>query len=568
MPEEIPPGPPDREDIPEAVVTSRRISASWIWLVPALAAVIGAVLVIRAELEAGPRITISFQSAEGLEEGKTPVKYKDVVIGTVHGIGLSANRDRVLVRVDLQKSAASFATEGTRFWVVRPRIGLEGVSGVDTLFSGSFIGADIGDSEEERKDFVGLENPPSVTHGAKGRSFELYSADLGSIDVGSPVYYRRVQVGHVTSYELAPDGKSVSLHLFVDAPNDRFVTKATRFWNASGVDVSLGASGLKLNTESLATVIAGGIGFAEPPGPQDPTPAPADATYTLFGNYDTAMLPPDGPPTYVRMRFEQAVRGLEIGAPVEFLGIEIGHVVSVNLDYDEKRHEFPIIVGAVVYRQRLGRAQAKLAALAVKQGDDPDMANTMTMLVGEGLRAEARTGNLLTGQMYIGLDFVHGAKKVAFDSALRPLEIPTTPGKLSQIQDRLDSIVAKIEKIPFDKIAGHLDASIGKLNKTLDNVNNDFLPQVKHTLGGLDNTLSSADQALSGDSPLQQNLGLTLQELQRMARSLRVFSDYLSAHPEALIRGRRAEAPPQPEPPPPPPPAGAPAKSTSSGSMP
>jgi paraquat-inducible protein B len=567
MPEENQDSPSQLANIPEAVVTSRRISASWIWLVPVLAAVIGAVLVIRAELEAGPRITISFQSAEGLEEGKTPVKYKNVVIGTVRGIGLSANRDRVLVRVDLQKSAASFATDGTRFWVVRPRIGLEGVSGVDTLFSGSFIGADIGDSEEERKDFVGLETPPSVTHGTAGKSFELDSQDLGSIDVGSPVYYRRVQVGHVTSYELAPDGKSVSLHLFVDAPNDRFVTKATRFWNASGVDVSLGAAGLKLNTESLATVIAGGIGFEEPPGSDDPMPAPADSHYELFGNEEVAMLPPDGPPTYVRIRFEQAVRGLSIGAPVEFLGIEIGHVVSVNLDYDEQRHAFPIIVSAVVYRQRFGRAQAKLAALAVKKGDDPDMSYTMAMLVGQGLRAEARTGNLLTGQMYIGLDFVRGAPKVAFNSTLHPLEIPTTPGKMNQIQDRLDSIIAKVEKIPFDHIANHLDDTIGQLNKTLTNVNRDLLPQLKGTLGGLNKTLGSADQALSGDSPLQQNLGAALQELQRMARSLRVFSDYLSAHPESLLRGRRRDASPQPEPALPVPPA-APAPQPKSGSTP
>jgi paraquat-inducible protein B len=186
------------------------------------------------------------------------------------------------------------------------------------------------------------------------------------------------------------------------------------------------------------------------------------------------------------------------------------------------------------------------------------MSYTMAMLVGEGLRAEARTGNLLTGQMYIGLDFIHGAPKVPFNASLHPLEIPTTRGKLSQIQDRLDSIVAKIEKIPFDRIAGHLDQTIGQLNTTLKNVNNDFLPQIKGTLGGLNKTLDSADQALSGDSPLQHNLGLTLQELQRMARSLRVFSDYLSAHPEALIRGRRPDAPPQPEPPPPSPPGSQP----------
>jgi len=538
------------DEVAQPIVRRRRFSASWIWLVPALAAVVGASLVIRDALEAGPRITISFQSGEGLEAGKTPVKYKSVVIGTVHSLGLSPDRNSVLVKVNLHKSAESFATAATRFWVVRPRIGLGGVSGVDTLFSGAFIGADIGDSKEPRSDFVGLENPPSVTHGTPGKSFELHSGDLGSIDVGSPVYYRRIQVGHVTSYQLAPDGRTVSLHVFIDAPSDRFVTQATRFWNASGVDVSLGANGLKLNTESLATVIAGGIGFQDAPGPQDDTPAPADTNFVLFGDEATAMRPPDGEPSYIRMRFDQSVRGLGVDAPVEFLGIEIGHVVSVNLDYDEKTERFPIIVGAVIYPRRLGRAQTKLAAEAAKHGDAEGIAQAIGVLVAHGLRAQARNGNLLTGQLYIGLDFVPGAPKVAFNPATTPLEIPTARGSLSQLQDRLDSIVGKLQKVPFDKIGNHLDETLGQLSTTLQHVNTDLLPQLKGSLQGINKTLGSADKALSGDSPLQQNLGLTLDELRRMAVSLRVFTDYLSAHPEALIRGRRADAAPKPAPPP------------------
>jgi paraquat-inducible protein B len=553
MPDDIKPSGADTDDLPEPVLRRRGFSALWIWLVPALAAVVGAGLVVRSSLEAGPRITISFQTGEGLEAGKTPVKYKNVVIGVVRRIELSGNRDRVEVRVDLHKNAASFATKDTRFWVVRPRIGLGGVSGVDTLFSGAFIAADVGDSTEEREDFLGLEIPPSVMHGAPGKSFELYSQDLGSIDVGSPVYYRRIQVGQVTSYRLNDNGKGVSLHVFIDAPSDHFVTKATRFWNASGVDVSLGASGLKLNTQSLATVIAGGIGFQDPPNEADSPAAPAGSTFELFGNQATALLPPDGEPSYIRMRFDQSVRGLAVDAPVEFLGVEIGHVVSVNLDYDERNQHFPTLVEAVVYWQRLGLAQTKLKALAVRHGDDQDLSQTMGMLVAHGLRAQARTGNILTGQLYIGMDFVRGAPKVAYNAASKPLEIPTQRGSLSQLQERLDSIVAKFEKIPFDRIANHLDATIGELTTTLKQVNTDVLPEFKGTLHGVNKTLGSADQALSGDSTLQQNLGQTLQELQRMARSLRVFSDYLSRHPEALLRGRQADAPPMPEPTPAPP---------------
>lgn len=534
-----------RKDLPEPVVRKRRWSVSLIWLVPVLAALVGVSLVVHAWLQAGPDITITFQTAEGLEAGKTPVKYKNVVIGKVTSLGLTADRRKVRVKVALNKSATSFATRGTRYWVVRPRIGLGGVSGVDTLLSGAFIGADVGDSNDEQTEFKGLETPPSVLHGAPGKSFVLHAEDLGSLDIGSPVYYRRIQVGRVVSYQLDPDGKGVTLQIFVDGPNDRYVTTATRFWNASGVDVSLSASGLKLNTQSLATVLAGGVAFQDPPGPHDATPARGDASYALFNDQATAMAPPDGTPRYIRMRFDQSLRGLAVNAPVEFEGMNIGRVVSINLDYDEKTLRFPVTVGAVIYPQRLGHAYEKLAALAKARGDD-DLSQMVGTLVAHGLRAQARTGNLLTGQLYIALDFLPKAPKAAFDAHARPLEVPTAPGSFDKLQEQLADVVAKVQKIPFDSIGRNLDHTLADLDHTLKQVNGGVLPELKGTLKGAQRTLGTANNALSGDSPLQQNLGTTLEELQRMARSLRALTDYLGVHPEALIRGRRADPAPSP----------------------
>lgn len=538
-----------REELPEPVVRTRRFSLSLIWLVPVLAAVVGLSLVVHAWLQAGPGITITFQTAEGLEAGKTPVRYKNVVIGKVDSLELSDDRQRVRVKVALNKSASSFATRGTRYWVVRPRIGLGGVSGVDTLLSGAFIGADVGDSEDEQYEFKGLEMPPAVLHGAPGKSFVLHTDDLGSLDTGSPVYYRRIQVGRVASYTLDRDGKGVSLRIFVDGPNDHFVTRSTRFWNASGVDVSLGANGLKLNTQSLATVIAGGVAFEEPHGPHDATPAPEDADFTLFKDQVTAMAPPDGPPRYIRMRFNQALRGLAVDAPVEFLGINVGSVVSINLDYEAKDERFPLTVGALIYPQRLGGAYDKLAAQAGTKDGRVDLARMFGPLVEHGLRAQARTGNLLTGQLYIALDFVPKAPKVAFDPNATPIELPTAPGSFDKLQEQLADIVTKLQKVPFDSIGQNLDATLGDLDRTLRHVNGDVLPELKGTLKGAQRTLGSADSALSSDSPLQQNLGSTLEELQRMARSLRALTDYLGVHPESLIRGRRGDRPPPSSPP-------------------
>jgi len=548
----VEPAPAAPDALPRPVVEKRRFKESLIWLVPALAALVGLSLVIHNWLQTGPQVVISLQSAEGLDAGKTPVKYKNVVIGRVKKIRLSPDRSHVLVTVALEKSAEGFATKGTRYWVVRPRIGLGGVSGIDTLFSGAFIGADVGESNEWQENFDGLEAPPAVRHGELGRSFVLHSDDLGSLDVGSPVYYRRIQVGRVASYTLDKDGKGVSLHVFIDGPNDRFVSRSSRFWNASGVDLSLGANGLKLNTQSMAAVLAGGVAFQDPPGPHDSTPAPEDTRFELFDDRITAMAPPDGEPHYLRMRFEQSVRGLAVDAPVEFLGINIGKVVSVRLDYDQKTQKFPVLVGAVVYPERLGAAYDKLEAMARANGHTPDLARMMGGLIAHGLRAQARTGNLLTGQLYVALDFVPHAARVEFDPAARPLTIPTAPGSFDKLQEQLAEIVDKLDKVPFDSIGKHMDQVLAGLDTTLKQVNGKTLPAFTETLHGVQKTMGTADAALSGDSPLQRNLGATLEQVQRMSRSLRVLSDYLSGHPEALLRGRRPDnrpaTPPAPEP--------------------
>ena len=533
------------DDLPEPVVRRRRVNASLIWLVPVIAALVGLSLVINAWMQRGPDITISFQTAEGLEPGKTVVKYKDVVIGKVTTIRLAPDHHRVIVKVDLEKSVSDIAVSDTRFWVVRPRIGLGGVSGIDTLLSGSFIGVDVGDSKQPQFDFTGLENPPSVTHDAQGKSFILHSGDLGSLDIGSPIYFRRLQVGRVASYKLNDDGKGVTVQVFVESPYDKFVTTDSRFWNASGVDVSLGADGLKLNTQSLATVLAGGVSFLDAPGPHpSTTPASENATFTLFDTQANAMAPPDGEPRYIRMRFDQPLRGLAVNAPVEFLGVNIGNVVSIRMDYDEKTGNFPIYVGAVVYPDRLGRAHEKLVALAKSKGDNDDLSHMMGTLVEHGLRAQAKVGNLLTGQLFISLDFLKKAPKASYDPNTRPLEIPTAPGNFDKLQEQLAEIVDKIQKIPFDSIGNNLNDSLAELNKTLKQVNGQVLPEFQKTLKGANQTLGTANNALSSDSPLQQSLSSTLEELQRMARSLRALTDYLSAQPSALVRGRGADTPP------------------------
>ena len=528
-----------------APVKTRRFSVSLVWIVPIVAVLVGLSLFVHSVMQEGPTITITFKTGSGLTANKTEVKYRNVVIGHVSEVELSDDQKSVNATIKLDKQAESFTRQDSQFWVVRPRIGAGGVSGIDTLLSGDYIGADIGQSETRAKTFKGLENPPAITYGEPGRSFTLHTEDLGSLDIGSPVYYRKIPVGQVVAYALDADGKGVNIDVFIHAPNDAYVTDNTRFWNASGIDVNVGANGFAVKTESLSSLLVGGIAFRAPQYSPNDKAAAEDKTFELFDDQQVALAPPNGKPQYLSLRFDQALRGLKVDAPVEFLGIEFGRVVSVNLDFDAKKRTFPVNVGIIIYPERLGQAHVKM--LEVLKHDPNDEAAGVRLIgsfIENGLRAQARSGNLLTGQLYIALDFYPKAPKVTFDATARPVSIPTIPGSLEQLQEKLESMVNKINNLPVERIASNLDSNLVELRKGLTQFNAKTLPSVQSTLADVSKTLQSASSTLAEDSPQREQLGQTLDELGRMSRSLRELSDYLGRHPESLLRGRPDNAAP------------------------
>lgn len=534
----------DLNDLPEPEARRRhRWSFSLIWLVPIVAAVAGLVLVVRTYLEAGPTINLTFETAEGLEAGKTEVRYKNVVVGKVRRITLSRDHTHIVAIVDLNKDASRLAVEDSRFWVERPRIGINGVSGIDTLLSGAYIGVDIGTSDDAKKDYAGLEKPPPVTHDMKGKLFNLHTEDAGSLQIGSPLYYHRMPVGKVVETDLDEDGKHVSVQVFIDAPYDRLVTENTRFWNASGVDLSLSASGLKVNTQSLATVVAGGIAF-QPFNDQDlGGPAADKADFHLYADQGAALAPPDGPAVEVLMHFDQSVRGLSAGAPVDFHGVNFGSVKSIELQFDAEKKAFFTDVKADVYPDRLGAAMKSMRAL---EKSTQTSANQMWgRMVERGLRAQLRAGNLITGQLFIAFDFIKNPKPVAFDVAAQPLVIPTAPGSMEQLQEQLQSIVKKIDEIPFGEIGKNLNGTLKSANSLLTQLDKELAPEAKATLRDAQEAMQSLNQSLaSPDAPLQQNARRTLEEVNRAAASFRSLADYLEQHPESLLRGKSSEQEP------------------------
>jgi paraquat-inducible protein B len=527
-----------RDQLPLPRVLRRRWLPSLIWLVPLIAVVIGATLVINAWRTAGPRVRISFQTAQGLEVGKTLVKYRNVTVGHVTGIAVSADHNHVLVSADLLSSAKDLLTTDARFWVVRPRIGIGWASGLETLISGSYIAVEAGDAKVRQTEFVGLENPPPLTQGLLGKTVVLHAKDVGSLALDAPVYFRHFEVGHVIDRELEAGGHRVRVVVFIDAPYDRLVTRATRFWNASGIDLTLGADGMRLRTQSLASVLAGGVAFEMAPTAQDVGEVASGAEFTLFDDAVAAMAPPDGEPRYVRMRFAQSLRGLSVGAPVDFVGVNIGQVFSLDLDYDAEHKSFPVIVTALIYPRRMGKAYEVLEQNGTATSEDK-MAKLVSQLVARGLRAQPRTGNLLTGQLYIALDFIPGTRPTRFDVDARPLEIPTVSGSVQELQQKLVSIADKIDRIPMAQIGGHLDEDLVDLDSTLRELRTNVMPAGSAAFNSLHTTLGTVDHSLADDAPWRDNIDQTLAEARSTLRSVRSLTDYLDRHPEAVLRGRQ-----------------------------
>ncbi|HJV36424.1 intermembrane transport protein PqiB, partial [Geomonas sp.] len=465
------------------------------------------------------------------------------------------DRSKVIVTAEVTRDAKGLLVKDTRFWVVRARISGGNVSGLGTLIGGTYIGVDAGTSTESQDKFVGLETPPAVSMNVPGRQFVLHAADVGSLDAASPIFFRRLQVGQVISTDLDADGKGVTIKAFVRAPYDQYVHENTVFWHASGVDLTVNTTGIKVNTESMAAVLLGGIAFQTPDSRQPVPKAPPNMVFPLFPTRDEALKHAETSEPF-RLIFHESVRGLSVGAPVDLRGVTVGEVTKIDIALDPKRSNFAIPVEIELYPDRLHAMHHH------RPGTTQDFRPLLDELVAHGLRADIRNGSLLTGQLYIGLDFVPKAKKAQIDWNHNPPKFPTVPGSMQELQRKLMDIVDKIDQMPLKelttdarKTVQSLDQTVKSADKLLKNVDASLVPEarsvlnearqsmaeLKKTLGEAQKTIGGANGVLSPDAPLQVDLRDTLREVSRAAQSLRVLGDYLEQHPESLIRGKKEE---------------------------
>jgi paraquat-inducible protein B len=568
------------EAAPRAVVKTKR-SLSIVWLVPVVALVIGGWLGYKALTTKGPVITITFETAEGLEAGKTKIKYKDVEMGRVDSVVLNEDLSHVIVTASLVKGTERYLSDKTRFWVVRARVAAGEVSGLGTLFAGAYIAMEPKEGKPARA-FKGLEVPPIITEGLPGRHFVLRASKLGSLDINAPLYYRQIKAGQVVAYDMEKDGQAVLIKVFIHAPFHELVRENTRFWNASGLDVAMDASGIRINTESLLSIVSGGLAFETPANLEPGGPAKEGQEFFLYESKEATRTETYTKKTRWLLHFSGSVRGLTIGAPVELRGIRIGQVLDVRLQLNLKAREFRI---PVLVEIEPGRLEAEDMGVS-----ESERREVMDRLVERGLRAQLKTGSFVTGQLYVDMDIYPEAAPVKINWNVPNPEFPTVPSQMDELTMSLTGLMEKLKSFPLEEIGNGLKdtvqgtgrlvnspdlvQAIKDLQGTLDAFKNvavgldrEVMPDLKKAAGGfsetmkdtqglvkalrsdltpalhqavveVQKTLVAAQTTLSSESPLQHELKRVLSELSAAARSIRVMADYLERHPDALIRGK------------------------------
>ena len=510
-------------------------SFSLVWMIPIIAVVVGAVMAVQAVMTKGPLVTITFSNASGLVAGKTQVRYKDVTVGLVESIQLNDDLSSVIVKARMDNSIKPYLVDTTVFWVEKARVGAGQVSGLSTLLSGAFIGMDPGSGTESTRKFRALDNPPVVTTGLPGRKFFLNAETLGSLNVKSPVYYKQIKVGEVISFNLKEDGSGVQTQIFVNEPYDHFVKTSSRFWNPSGIDLKLDDKGVSLNTESLTTILSGGIAFDTPVGFEMVTEAEEDAVFHLFRNYDAAEEKHFSIKHYFFAQFSNSVRGLKPGAPVEFLGFKVGEVADMKLEFDVDKVEFKAPVLFYIEPERIHLPDASIVYPEGLIGE----------LVRRGLRVQLKSGNLLTGQLYVDLIFQEKDKTRSIDYSMAHPLLPSVPSDVVALTASVRSILDDMKQIQFKRLGADMHQTLSLLNSNLEktdelfkNINVETLPQIESSLAALQNTMNALRKSVGNDSDLNQDTRQAMAELADAARAFKVLSEYLAKHPESLIKGK------------------------------
>ncbi len=553
---------PEQPIVPTANARRRR-RIPLVWIVPAITLLIALWLAWDTYSKRGPTITVSFDAASGLQAGQSQLKFKDVTMGTVKSIAVSPDFSKVLVTIETTSEARALLTDKTIFWVVKPELFAGSISGLDTILSGSYIGMlPSTEKGKPQKDFVGSEDPPILSSSTPGTIFTLETRKIGAISLGSPIFYRGLDVGKVLGWDLGNMARSVSIRAFVRAPFDKYVHEDSLFWNASGMSFKLGADGFNIQMESVKALLLGGIAFETRPATKAPA-ASANHSFVLYANQAAAQAAGFGRLLNMMSNFSGSVAGLSVGADVTLHGLKIGEVTDVGLVYDPKEDR---IVAPVHYRIESDR----IAGVAARPG--LPLGAGAAEMIRRGFRATLQSPSLITGQKVIAIEMVPDAPPAEMSFVDGTFVVPSAEsGGFDSITRSANELLSKINRIDFGAIGTNLVAITAGLSSTING------PELKKSLAALEATMTdvqdvarkldagatpalarlpqissdlqetlakanrlagSVNSAYGNDSRFSRELDRLMPQLNETARAFRALADLLSRHPEALIQGR------------------------------
>jgi paraquat-inducible protein B len=484
------------------------------------------------------------------------------------------------VEVELAPGTSEWLRQDTRFWIVRPKLDATGITGLGTLLTGTYIGMDPGRGDTRETTFDALADPPVLLSSDEGTLYTLRAPTLGSLTIGSPLYFRQIRVGEVVQFHLAENHQYVEIEVFVRAPHDAYVHRSSRFWNASGVNLNLSTEGVEVDMESIAALLTGGIAFETPRLLASQGKAPQGHSFTLYENRKASIERPITLGIPYLLYFPETVRGLNIGAPVEFRGIRVGTVkdISIQGELNEATVQIPVLIEMEPDRVLMADAELPDDPQARKRKLEELSDVMIDNMLQQGLRARLIPANLLTGQLIVEFDLYpeDGPGEVRHEGPY--VVLPTLPNPFSSITDSLTSILDRIDALPIDAIGANLLAasdgarelmsdeqlagtakelrsSIAELDRLLQTLNRETGPLLTSYRGLGDETLqlvkdmrSSVVQAeqtfaavesiVGENSPVGSELKRALEEISAAARSIRIMADYLERHPEALLQGK------------------------------
>jgi paraquat-inducible protein B len=531
---------PQNNELPNAVVKSvSRISS--IWLIPLVALAIGSWMVIDQWLKQGPLITLEFSTAQGINQKDSLIKLRNITVGKVVEIKLNDELDGVIVTARINKEASTLLTKGSQFWVVKPRISLSSVSGLSTLLSGSYIEFSPGESVISQDKFIGLENPPSTPLGTPGLHITLNSSSDNAFDIGAPILFRGSQVGRIESAELNVEEGKMYYSVFIEEPYDKLITTNTHFWEVTGINFELSGQGISLNTGTIETLLGGGIAFDVPTYLTKGEQLTKHAYFSIFPNKQKVNERSFNVAQNYMLLFNQSIRGLTPGSPVEYKGLHIGEVVRTDIDYPEinnvldKNTLLPVMIK--IYPGRLSLQDNDIGL--------HKMQINMKQWIMSGLHGAISQNNLLLGSKFIELKYNNTVLETP-DFFGDLILIPTADDELEQLMTRVTNITKSIEEIPFGDIMESTSVALSVITESMDQFDataerveqllNDpksqsLIAQINATLKGVE----SLTQSYSDGSKTNQQLNDVLQSLDKTINNLSPLIMKLNMQPNRLI---------------------------------